>query len=118
MLFWVLILAAVQVLLLMHIIERLEENARNFMVTQKELVDQLAQVRTDLVAANAEITKVSADQDTLLKQVADLQAALANQPNATDELVAAVQAVADQATIVKTGIQAVDDKVPEVPPAP
>lgn len=73
-----------------------------------------AEIAADLRNAVTTINKIGDETDKLKQTVADLQAAVANQPNATQELQDAAQAVSDQ-------LKVVDDKVPDavpVPPAP
>lgn len=113
--FWLIIIAGLQVAVLLVLIDGLEKLKVIIMATQKELVQQLTDIATGLTAANAEITKVSGETDTLLAKITELQNQVNNLPDASAELVAAVQAVADQAGVVSTGIAAVDAKVPDAP---
>jgi uncharacterized coiled-coil protein SlyX len=69
--------------------------------TQQEMVTKLNDI-------GVELNKVGAETDALLQKIAELQAAVDAQPNATPELEAAVAAVAAQAKVV-------DDKVPDAP---
>lgn len=82
-----------------HHVRQTKGQWNQIMTTQAELVTQLAGI-------NTELQKVGVETDTLLQKIADLQNALP--ADASPELVAAVQAVADQAKIV-------DDKVPDAP---
>lgn len=70
----------------------------HIMATQKEIADGLN-------AANAQLTKIGAETDTLLQKIKDLETAVTNQADASPELVAAFEAV-------KAQVQVVDDKVP------
>lgn len=99
------------------------------MATQAEIVAQLKQVSQDLKDGNAaiaslqtEVTKVGGETDNLIKQIADLKAIIDAGGTITQELQDAVADVATQAGSVKsgiasvaTGVQAVDDKVPDAP---
>jgi len=100
---------------------------RQIMANQKDLTADVARLTDQLTTTNARlatlttaVTKVGTETDGLNKTIKDLQDALANQDNASPELVAAVEALkaqaATQATAVdnlSTGITAVDDKVPD-----
>jgi hypothetical protein len=90
----------------------IDQHLHNIMATEADIVVQLNQVNTNLKAANAEIAKVGNEQDTLIKQIADLQALIAA-GTVGQALVDAAQAVADQAGIVKTGLDTIDAKVPD-----
>jgi len=93
-------------------IKTIDAHLHKIMATEADIVVQLNQVNTNLQAANAEIAKVGNEQDTLIKQIADLQA-LISAGTVGQALVDAAQAVADQAGIVKTGLDAIDAKVPD-----
>ena len=93
-------------------LENINKKISTIMATEADIVVQLNQVNTNLKAANAEIAKVGNEQDTLIKQIADLQALIAA-GTVGQALVDAAQAVADQAGIVKTGLDTIDAKVPD-----
>jgi ABC-type transporter Mla subunit MlaD len=84
---------------LRHLLYHVIQNQEKMMTTQADLVKQLNTIGDNL-------KKVAAETSTLLQKITDLQNAVP--PDATPELVAAVQAVADQA-------KAVDDLVPDAP---
>lgn len=88
---------------------------KEIMATQAELVDKLKVVGTQLTDLSTEVDKVGKETDSLNQKIADLEAALANQPNATQELSDAVDAVATQVGVVSAVVKAVDDKVPDAP---
>ena len=90
----------------------IDKHLHKILMTQDELVVQLNQVNTNLQAANAEITKVGGETDTLIQQIADLKA-LVSSGAVGQALVDAVQGVIDQATVVKTGLDNIDAKVPD-----
>ncbi len=85
-------------------LDRMDEKLDKIMAAQSEAA---AQLRNAVITIN----KIGTETDTLIQKVADLQAALENQDNATPELTAAVQAVVDQ-------LKVVDDKVPDAAPVP
>lgn len=66
----------------------------------------LAEITSQVKGLHVTLNKIGNETDKLLQKVADLQAAVDNQPEATAELEAAVQAVADQ-------MATVDSKVPD-----
>lgn len=90
------------------ILNRLDHIERIIMATSAELV-------TSLEGAIAQLGKIGGETATLLARVEDLQAALdeaaANSNTISPELVAAVDALKAQVTVV-------DDLVPDVPVAP
>jgi hypothetical protein len=94
-------------------LETIDQHLHKIMATNADIVVQLNQVNTNLQAANVEIAKVGAEQDTLIQKISDLQAIIAAGGAASPELVAAAQAVADQAGVVATGLDAIDAKVPD-----
>jgi len=93
-------------------LEAINGHLRKIIMTQDEVVVQLNQVNTNLQAANAEITKVGGETDTLIQQIADLKV-LITSGAVGQALVDAVQGVIDQATVVKTGLDSIDSKVPD-----
>lgn len=74
------------------------------MATQTEIAAQLRN------AVNT-INKIGSETDTLIQKVKDLQDAVNNQANASQELIDAAQAVADQ-------LKVVDEKVPDAVETP
>jgi len=113
-------------------LHNIENKLDKIMATQADIVTQLnaatqniAAISTAVDAAVVEINKVGVETDTSLKLIKDLQDAINNQTNATPELVAAAQALADQvgvaaasATAAQSAIQVVDDKIPDQVSAP
>jgi hypothetical protein len=87
-----------------HDLKHIEKKLDQIMATQAEIVAQLATVKSTL-------DKVATEETALMDKIAELQAIIAATPDATPELVAAVQAVADQAGVL-------DALVPDAPPAP
>ena len=94
-------------------LEIIDSHLHTIMATDADIVVQLTAVNTTLQAANAEITKVSGETDTLIQKIADLQAIIDKGGTVSPELVAAAQAVADSAGVVSTGLDAIDAKVPD-----
>lgn len=100
------------------------------MATQAELVQQvqtltaqLADTNTKLTTTNAIVVKIGTETDGLITKIADLEAAIANQSDASPELVAAFGAAKEQAdTLAATAAQvevsaaAGDAKVTDAPP--
>ena len=84
-------------------LERIERKLSQIMATQTEIVAQLATVKTTL-------DKVAVEETALMVKIGELEAVIAGMgATATPELVAAVQAVADQAGVL-------DALVPDAPP--
>lgn len=102
--------------LLFSALNVIDGHLHTIMATQAEIVAQLNTISTALDAANNEITKVSGETSMLVKEVADLQAQIAAAgSDATPELVAAAQAVADRVATVASGVAAIDALVPDAP---
>lgn len=89
---------------------------KELMASQAEQIALLKEVAADLTSANELLVKVAGEADKQNQKIVDLEAALANQDNASQELVDAVAAVKAQAAVVRSGIAAVDEKVPDAPP--
>jgi uncharacterized protein YoxC len=113
----------------------LERLGRKIMQTQVEVIAQLKQVSQDLKDTNlaigslqTEVGKVGTETEALQQTIKDLQVLVAAGGAITPELIDAVNDVAAQAGTVKAGVatvaagvQAVDDKVPDLvvpPPTP
>lgn len=94
-------LSAVQATLSVVILTSLIKTGRKIMATQKELIEKS---KAQLVV----ITQIGIETDKLIQTVTDLQTVIDNLPDASPELVAAVEAVSEQLKIV-------DDKVPDAP---
>jgi peptidoglycan hydrolase CwlO-like protein len=106
------------------------QQLKDIMATQKEIAADIAaltqsvkDIGTTVDTAVVEINKVGAETDKSLQLIKDLQDALANQTNASPELVDAVAALTTQVGTLSTSVgaakaavQAVDDKVPDAPP--
>lgn len=92
----------------------LKKLIHKLMATQEELVVQLQGIKQNLVDIGTAVEKVGSETDKNLLLIKDLQDALNNQANASQELVDAVAAVSNQSIVLKTGVQIVDDKVPDV----
>ena len=69
-----------------------------------------SEIAADVNAVKDQLQKIGNETSTLLQRVADLEAAVGNQDNASQELVDAVAALKQQA-------QLVDDLVPDAAPA-
>jgi uncharacterized coiled-coil protein SlyX len=85
-----------------------------------KLTETLTQTNTKLATATTLATKIGTETDTLSQRIKDLEEALANQDNASPELVAAVEALKVQAAAqtaavdaLSTGLTTVDEKVPD-----
>lgn len=72
------------------------------MATQTELAQGLKDLTT-------QVAKIGTETEALKQKVADLEAALANQPNVTEEVQNAFDAL-------KAQVQTVDDLVPDAAP--
>lgn len=68
--------------------------------TETRIIMKQSEVAAQLRKVADELKKVGTETATLQKKIVDLQTAVENQDNASDELTAAAQAVADQAKIV------------------
>jgi chromosome segregation ATPase len=90
-----------------------EQFERKIMPTQAEIVVLVNQCNEALTDVATEVSKVAAETDGLQERIADLEAAVNNQNEASPELVAAVTALKAQAIVVADGVKAVDDKVPD-----
>jgi uncharacterized protein YoxC len=87
-------------------------------MSKDEAVAALTDLKTSLDAVSAEVTKVGAETDTLLAKIQALTDQI-NKGDVAPEVADALAAVTASANAVKTGVQAVDDKVPDIaPPTP
>lgn len=94
----------------------LHQLEHKIMATQKEIADQLTALNGVLQAIGTEVTKVSAETDQSLQKIVDLTAAINAGGAASQEVVDALAAVTTSVTNIKTGLQALDDKIPDAPP--
>jgi uncharacterized coiled-coil protein SlyX len=99
------------------------------MSTQAEIVAQLNAATEQLKANNLRlatingiVTKVGSETDTLQQRIKDLEAAVANQSGASQELIDASAALKAQSDLQATTVDALeanakadDDKVPDAP---
>lgn len=81
------------------------------MATQAELAQILREVRTQQEKTAQEIATLQGSVDTLKTKVEELEAIVAQQGEASEELTEAVNAVKEQAQIV-------DDQIPDAPVLP
>lgn len=88
------------------------------MATQADIAAQLRAQNASLKAISDGIDKVGTETDQVLKEVQDLKDVIANQDVVSPELQSAVDDVAAAVDSLKTHVTAVDDKVPDVIPAP
>lgn len=88
---------------LFYLTTKLNRKMEKLMVTQAEVAADVGLVKDQLV-------KVGLETATLIDRIADLETAVANQADASPELVDAVAALKAQA-------QLVDDLVPDAPTA-
>lgn len=88
------------------------------MSKQEQIVAQLNAANSALKVANEKITKIGTETDGLNDKVKALQEALANQSNATPELIAATDALGESVTAINEALNVVDAKVPDATPAP
>lgn len=88
------------------------------MATQKEIADSLTALTLVMQGVGDEVTKVAGETDKSLQQIADLTAAINSGGNASPEVVDALAALTTSVTNVKTGLQAIDDKIPDAPAPP
>jgi uncharacterized coiled-coil protein SlyX len=100
---------------------------KKIMASQKVITEDVVKLTETLTQTNAKLaiattlaTKIGTETDTLSQRIKDLEDALANQDNASLELVAAVEALKVQAgnqttaiDALSTGLTAVDEKVPD-----
>lgn len=84
---------------------------RNIMATQAQLATDLAAVLVQLKKASAEIVGVQTATDVLTAKIAELEAIIAADGEASAELTEAVAAVKAQA-------QVVDEQIPDLPVVP
>lgn len=110
--------------------QSLLKQLKQIMDTQADIVAQLntatEQLRTTnlrLATLNGLVTKVGTETDTLQQRIKDLEAAVANQTNASQELVDAAKALKAQTDLQATTVDALeanvkadDDKVPDAAP--
>ena len=75
-----------------------------------QVMSTQAEIAAGLNAATLQLKKIGTESAATLQKVADLQAALNNQPGVTPELQSAFDAL-------KTQVQVVDDLVPDQEPA-
>lgn len=95
------------------------------MATLNEVTAELKTTNEQLKALKTQVTKIGAETGklvdqaaTLTQKIADLEAIIANGGNSTPELDAALADLKATAGELTTGIQAVDDEVPDVTPTP
>ena len=81
------------------------------MATQAEVVQTLKDALALQIKTAAEIDAVQAGVNELHVKIEELEEQIRNTENASDELIAAADAVKAQA-------QLVDDKIPDLPPPP
>lgn len=79
----------------------IQSQNQSIMLTQQELANQLTVVA-------GQVTKIKGETTATLQKVADLEAALQNQPNVTPEVEAAFNAVKEQ-------VQLTDDLIADTP---
>ncbi len=96
-------------------LKRIEQLIEKLM-TREEALKAISDINDTIKGIGDEVTKVGGETDTLVKNVADLTTALNNAGGIPQEVADALAAVQTSASNVKTGIQAVDDKVPDAAP--
>lgn len=96
------------------------ERLENMAIKQTEVAADVVALGSKLDAANVKLTKIGTETDGLQQKIKELEDALANQDNATPELVAAVEGVKASVAALEATLTVVDDKVvdPPVPPTP
>ena len=85
------------------------------MSKQNEIAAQLDAANAALDVANTKITKIGTETEGSLKLIQELKDAVANQDNASPELVAAANALSEKVATINAALTAVDDKVEDAP---
>lgn len=89
-----------------------------FMATQEQLAQQLADQGATLDGLTTQVTKIGTETKGLQDAIAVLNGEVANQDNVSPALQAAADAVTAKLATLTTAVQAVDDSVPDAPAAP
>lgn len=89
----------------------LEEQIQSLHHKTSKIMDTMDEIVAKLTALGAQVQKIGTESKATLQAVADLKAALANQPGVTQQLQDAVDNVVAQ-------VKVVDDLVPDSVPAP
>lgn len=84
----------------------------------QDLTQQFTDLGATLGTIGAEVDKIGTETTSLVQKIGDLETQLANAGNLTPEAQAAFDAVKAQVASLATRVQAVDDLVPDAPPAP
>ena len=97
------------------------ERQGEIMSTLVEVTNELKSTNEQLKALKTQVTKIGVETGnlvtqaaTLTQKIADLEAVIASGGNSTPELDAALADLKTTAGELTTGIQAVDDEVPDV----
>lgn len=117
----ILILLAVILVVLVRCHARLTQLRKaidKVMAKQTEVAADVVALGGKLDAATVKLTKIGTETDGLQQKIKDLEDALANQDNASPELIAAVEGVKASVVALESTLTTVDDKVIDpTPPA-
>lgn len=96
-----------------EVMRRLDALDQKIDLVMEKIMDGLEELNGLLTEIGTEVGKVSDDTDKLLAELAAIPT-----PGMTPEQQAAVAAAVASATAIRDRLKALDDKVPDAPPAP